>query len=146
MAENRTRDFAQSGTDVVDIDGSKLHVRWRVTGTQDYVAGDGAAVDGRQFDISLTIFFDNLPDERSVVQELLDRIIADPARPVVVDLGRTRHSQLYCQEIVADSTGTPSGIIFMDRQPPEEGLNRSGRSTSRSRLTTRTDDVSADMA
>lgn len=110
------------------------------------MAGDGTAVDGRQFDISLSIFFDNLPDERSVVQELLDRIIGDPTRPVVVDLGRTRHPRLYCQEIVADRTGSPSGIIFMDRQPPAGGRNVSGPSTSRGRSTTRTEGESAEMA
>lgn len=142
MAEERTRRFTQSGTDIVDIDGSKLRVRWRVTGTQEYVVGDGAAVDGRRFDISLTIFFDHLPDESLLVQELLDRIVADPARPIEVDLGRSRHPRLYCQEILSDSTGTTSGIIFMDQQPPAIRRNQSAPSTSRSHSTTRAGDES----
>jgi hypothetical protein len=119
MTEERTRTFTQSGSGVVDVDGLKLHVRWRAAGTQEYVVGAGAAVDGRRFDISLTIYFDKLPDESLVVQELLNRITADLHRPIAVDLGRTNHPVLYCQEILIDSTGSATGILLSE-QPTSE--------------------------
>ena len=119
MKEQRTRSFAQSGTGVVDVDGLDLHARWRAAGTQEYVVGAGAAVDGRRFDISLTIFFDKLPDESAAVQELLNRITVDLNRPIAVDLGRARHPLLYCQEIRIDSTGNARGIMLTE-QPTSE--------------------------
>ena len=119
MEEQRTRNFTQSGTGIVDIDGAKVHARWRMAGTQEYVVGAGAAVDGRRFDTSLALYFDKLPDESSVVQELLDRISADRRRPIAVDLGRSRHPVLYCQEILTDNSGNPSGIVLTDRPVSE---------------------------
>lgn len=115
MEENRTRSFTHSGTDIVDVDGVKLHARWRVAGTQDYVASDGAAVDGERNDIALTIYFDKLADESMAVQELLHRIAADPQRPIAVDLGRTKYPVLYCQEIRRDQNGDPMGIALTDQ-------------------------------
>src|SRR5215469_9010136 len=115
MEERRTRSFTNSGTDVVDVDGVKLHARWRVAGTQEYVVGAGAALDGERSDIALTIYFDKLPDESLAVQELLNRIAADLDRPIAVDLGRTRHPVLYCQEIRRDQSGNPIGIALADQ-------------------------------
>jgi hypothetical protein len=119
MEEKRTRDFTHSGTDIVDIDGIKLHGRWRVAGTQQYVVGTGVAVDGQRTDISLTIYFDKLADESSGVQELLDRIAVDPGRPVAVDLGRSSHPVLYCREIRHDQSGNAIGIVLADQPVPE---------------------------
>jgi hypothetical protein len=124
MNEQRTRNFTQSETGIVDIDGLKLHARWRAAGTQEYVVGAGAAIDGRRFDISLTIYFDKLPDESPVVQQLLDRITADPQRPIAADLGRTRHAELYCQEIRTDSAGNTSGIMLTDKPPSEPNARK----------------------
>lgn len=115
MEENRTRSFTHSGTDIVDVDGVKLHARWRVAGTQEYVASEGAAVDGERGDITVTIYFDKLADESTAVQELLTRIEADLDRPITVDLGRTKHPALYCQEIRRDQNGDPIGIALTDQ-------------------------------
>jgi len=119
MEERRTRSFTHSGTDLVDIDGAKLTGRWRLAGTQEYVVGAGTAVDGQRIDVSVTIYFDKLSDESSVVQELLDRITADLGRPLAVDLGRTKHPVLYCQEIRNDDRGNAIGIVLADRPAPE---------------------------
>jgi hypothetical protein len=119
MEERRTRSFTHSGTDLVDLDGVKLSGRWRLAGTQEYVVGAGTAVDGQRTDISLTIYFDKLPDESSAVQELLDRITADLGRPLAVDLGRSKHPVLYCQEIRSDDRGNAVGIVLADRPAPE---------------------------
>lgn len=123
MEERRTRSFTHSGTDIVDVDGLKLHARWRVSGTQAYMVGAGAAVDGERSDIALTIYFDKLAEESSAVQELLDRIAADLDRPMAVDLGHTTHPVLYCQEIMRDQSGNPLGIALAD-QPLTEFLKR----------------------
>jgi hypothetical protein len=119
MEEQRTRNFAHNGTGIIEIDDVKLHARWRATGTQEYVVGAGAAVDGRRIDISLTIYFDKLPDEAAVVHELLNRITADLHRPIAVDLGRARHPLLFCQEIRTDSIGNASGILLTERPTSE---------------------------
>ena len=119
MEEKRTRSFTQSGTDIVDVDGVKLHARWRVAGTQQYVVGAGAAVDGERSDIVLTIYFDKLADESPAVQELVNRIVADLDRPIAVDLGRTMHPTLYCQEILRDQSSNPLGIALADQPLPE---------------------------
>ncbi|HEX7449656.1 MAG TPA: hypothetical protein VF306_19010, partial [Pirellulales bacterium] len=120
MEEKRTRSFTHSGTDIVDVDGVKLHARWRVAGTQDYVASQGAAVDGARNDIALTLYFDKLADESMAVQELLNRIAADLEWPITVDLGRTKYRVLYCQEIRRDQNGDPIGIALTD-QPVRRG-------------------------
>jgi hypothetical protein len=114
MNEERTREFAQSGTGIVDVDGTKLHARWRLSGTQQYVVGAGSAIDGHRSDISLALYFDNLPAEMAVVQDLLDRIAADCRRPITVDLGRSNYPGLYCREVRTESSGNPSGIVFSD--------------------------------
>lgn len=124
MEEKRTRSFTHSGTDIVDVDGVKLHARWRVAGTQDYVASGGAAVDGERNDITLTIYFDKLADESVAVQELLSRIAADLDRPITVDLGRSKHPVLYCQEIRRDQNGDPIGIALADQAVPEARKKR----------------------
>jgi hypothetical protein len=123
MEERRTRNFTHSGTDLVDIDGVKLHARWRVTGTQKYVVGAGAALDGERSDIALTIYFDKLPDEGPEVQELLNRITVDPDRQIAVDLGRTVYPVLYCQETRQDQSGNPIGIALAD-QPMSESRKK----------------------
>lgn len=113
--EQRTRSFTQSGTGLVEIDGTAVHGRWRMTGRQEYEVGEGAAIDGRRIDITVTIYFDKLPDEMTIVQELLARVSADRQRALTVDLGRTRHAALYCREVQTDNRGNPSGITFSDR-------------------------------
>jgi hypothetical protein len=65
--------------------------------------------------MSLTIYFDKLPDESSGVQELLDRIAVDPSRPIAVDLGRSSHPVLYCREIRHDQSGNAVGIVLTDQ-------------------------------
>lgn len=124
MDEKRTRSFTHSGTDIVDVDGVKLHARWRVAGTQEYVVGAGAAVDGARNDIALTIYFDNLPDENLAVQELVSRIAADLDRPIAVDLGRSRYPVLYCEEIRRDQSGAPIGMALTDQPVPEHRKHR----------------------
>jgi hypothetical protein len=124
MEEQRTRSFTHSDTDVVVVDGIKLHARWRLAGTQEYVIGAGAALDGERSDIGLTIYFDKLPDESLAVQELLDRIAADLERPIAVDLGRSRYPLLYCQEIRHDQRGNPIGIALADQPLPESRKKR----------------------
>jgi hypothetical protein len=124
MEEKRSRSFTHSGTDIVDVDGIKLHARWRVAGTQEYMVGEGTAVDGERNDIAVTIYFDKLPDESLAVQELVDRITADLDRPFTVDLGRTKHPLLYCQEIRRDNSGVPIGIALTDRPVPESRGSR----------------------
>lgn len=119
MEEQRTRNFAESGTGLIDIDGLKLHARWRMTGTQQYRAGAGASIDGRRHDISIAVYFDKLPDERSTVDELLERITADPGRTLSVDLGRTGHPAMYCHETRTDQSGNPSAITLADKSPAE---------------------------
>lgn len=119
MEEKRTRNFAESGTGIIDIDGLKLHARWRMTGTQQYLAGPGASIDGRRHDISITFYFDKLADERATVDELLQRITAERQRPLAVDLGRTGHPAMYCHETRTDQSGNPSAITLSD-QPAAE--------------------------
>lgn len=119
MEEQRTRNFAESGTGIIDIDGLRLHARWRMSGTQQYVAGAGASTDGRRNDISLAVYFDRLPDETAVVEDLLRRITAQPSRPLAVDLGRTGHPGLYCLEMKNDQSGNPSSLTLTD-QPVSE--------------------------
>lgn len=119
MEEKRTRSFTHSGTDLVEVDGVQLHARWRVAGTQNYVASEGAAVDGKRNDIALTIYFDKPAEESKAVQELLDRIAADPDRPIAVDLRRTKYPVLYCQEIRRDQNGGPLGIALADQPVPQ---------------------------
>ena len=115
MEEQRTRNFAESGSGIIDIDGIKLHARWRMAGTQQYVVGAGAATDGPRSDISLAVYFDNLADESTVIGELLGRIATDQNRPLSVDLGHTGHRELYCRETRTDQSGNPSCITLADR-------------------------------
>lgn len=124
MEEKRTRSFTHSGTDIVDVDGVKLHGRWRVAGTQEYVVGDGAAVDGERNGIAVTIYFDKLPGESLAVQELLNRIAADLDRSITVDLGRSKHPVLYCKEILRDQSADPIGISLTDQPLPESSKKR----------------------
>jgi hypothetical protein len=119
MEQQRTRNFAESGTGIVDVDGLKLHARWRIAGTQQYLAGAGASVDGRRDNISITLYFDKLPDEAATIDELLQRITADRQRTLAVDLGRTGHPAMYWQETRMDQGGNPSGITLAD-QPAAE--------------------------
>ena len=124
MQEQRERNFAESGTGIIDIDGVRFHARWRMSGTQAYTVGVGAAIDGRRSNISLAVYFDKLPDEGPVVQELLARIAADPQRPMVVDLGRKGHPALYCHEMGSDQSGNPSSLTLAD-QPPAKAASSS---------------------
>lgn len=124
MEEQRTRSFTHSGTDIVEIDGVKLHARWRVAGTQEYIVGEGAAVDGERNHISLSIYFDKLPDESLPVQELLNRLAADFDQPITVDLGRAKYPVLYCHEIRRDQSGEPIGIALADQPVPESDKKR----------------------
>lgn len=110
MDEQRTRNFAESGVGIVDIDGVRLHARWRMSGTQQYVVGAGAALDGRRGDIAVEIYFDKMPEETELVQELLGRITADPNRPLAIDLGRSGHPGLYCVDTRTDQSGNPTGM------------------------------------
>jgi hypothetical protein len=119
MEQQRTRNFAESGTGIIDIDGLRLHARWRMAGTQQYLAGAGASIDGRRNNISITVYFDKLPDERATVDELLQRIAADRRRTLAVDLGRTSHPAMYWHETRIDQSGNPSGITLAD-QPAAE--------------------------
>ncbi len=119
MEEQRTRNFTESGTGLIEIDGLKFHARWRMTGTQQYLAGAGASIDGRRTDVSLTVYFDKLPDERAIVDELLGRIAADQGRALAVDLGRTGHPAMYCHETRMDQSGNPSAITLAEQAAAE---------------------------
>lgn len=115
MEEQRTRNFTESGAGIIDIDGLRFHARWRMTGTQQYLAGAGASIDGRRDNISLTVYFDKLPDEKSTVEELLQRITDDRGRSLSVDLGRTGHAAMYCQDTRTDQSGNPISITLADQ-------------------------------
>ena len=111
MDEPRSRNFTQSGTGLIEIDGVALHARWRMTGVQDYTVGAGAATDGLRKEIAVSMFFDKLPDEAEQVQTLLERIQADKTRKLACKLPRTTAS-VYFREICADQSGAPFGVIF----------------------------------
>ena len=109
--ESRSRNFAQSGTDLIEIEGVALHARWRMTGIQDYTVGAGAALDGLRKDIAVSMFFDNLPDEAELVQTLLEKVQADKTRKFECKLPRATAS-VYFREICADQSGAAIGLVF----------------------------------
>ena len=111
MNESRSRNFTQSGTGLIEIDGVAIHARWRVTGVQDYTVGAGAAVDGLRNDIAASVFFDKLPDEAEQVQTLLVQVQADKARKLECKFGRMTAS-VYFREICENQSGDPTGVIF----------------------------------
>ena len=111
MNEPRSRNFTQSGTGLIEIDGIAIHARWRMTGIQDYTVGAGAAVDGDCRDIAVSMFFDNLPDEAELAHALLGKIQDGRTRKLACKLPRTTAS-VYFREICADQSGAPFGVIF----------------------------------
>lgn len=114
MDESRSRNFAQSGTGLIEIDGVAIHARWRMTGIQDYTVGDGAAIDGPRRDIAVSMFFDKLPDEAELAHALLEKVQAGKTRKLACKLPRTTAS-VYFREICADQSGAPFGVIFGDK-------------------------------
>lgn len=111
MDETRSRNFTQSGTGLIEIDGVAVHARWRMTGIQDYTVGAGTATDGLRKDIALSMFFDKLPEEAEQVQTLLEKVQADKTREVPCKLPGT-DAKVYFREICADQKGAPIGVIF----------------------------------
>ena len=111
MDEPRSRNFTESGTGLIEIDGVAIHARWRMTGVQDYTVGAGTAVDGLRKEIAVSMFFDNLPDEAEQAQTLLESVQADKTRKLVCKLPRTTAS-VYFREICANQSGAPFGVIF----------------------------------
>ncbi|HXT60193.1 MAG TPA: hypothetical protein VN699_16250 [Pirellulales bacterium] len=112
MDEARTRNFTESGTGLIEIQDVPLHVRWRISGAQEYAVGAGSVVDGRRTGLEVSVFFDNLPEESAAVQTLLDKIGAEQARPLELKLGRTTNPGLYFSEIRTDQSGAAIGIMF----------------------------------
>ncbi|HVW38974.1 MAG TPA: hypothetical protein VHB99_16780 [Pirellulales bacterium] len=111
MNESRSRNFTQSGTGLVEIEGVAIHARWRITGVQDYTVGAGAAVDGLRSDIAASVFFDKLPDEAEQVQTLLEQVQAGQARKLECKFGQTTVA-VYFREICQNQSGAPTGVIF----------------------------------
>ncbi|HVX62089.1 MAG TPA: hypothetical protein VHC19_15840 [Pirellulales bacterium] len=111
MDESRTRNFTQSGTGLIEIDGVAVHARWRMTGIQDYKVGAGAAQDGLRKEIAVSLFFDKLADEAEQVQLLLEKVQADKTRELECKLPRAT-AAVYFQEIRAGQSGDPVGVIF----------------------------------
>ena len=112
MGEARTRNFTESGTGLIEIDDVPVHARWRMSGTQEYAVGAGAAVDGRRTDLKVSVFFDKLPEESAAVQSLLDKVSSEQASPLELKLGRTTNPGLYFNETRTDQSGATIGMMF----------------------------------
>jgi hypothetical protein len=117
LDEQRTRRFTQSGTGPIQIGDTSLHARWRLSGLQEYSVGSGTATDGRQIEMTLAIYFDQLPDEAAVVEALLAQISADESQPLTVDLGRTVLPPLYYRSTQSNQSGAAIGIELSQELP-----------------------------
>lgn len=120
MVEKRTRNFTESGTGPIVIGDVTVHARWRMSGVQQYAIGVGAAVDGRRTDVTVAIYFDKLPEEAPLVDDLLARLTADPGSAVDLDLVRTGMAAMYYQETRTDQSGAPTGVVFA--QTPHDSV------------------------
>lgn len=114
MGESRSRNFAQSGAGLIEIDGIAIHARWRMTDVQHYTVGAGAAIDGDRRDIAVSMFFDNLPDEAELAHTLLEKVQAGKTRKLACKLPKTTAS-VYFREVCADQSGAPFGVVFGDK-------------------------------
>lgn len=117
MDEQRTRRFTQSGTGPIQIGDTSLHVRWRLSGLQEYSVGSGTATDGRQIEMTLAVYFDQLTEEAAAIEALLARIAADDSQPITVDLGRTVLPPLFYRSTQSSQNGAAIGIELSHELP-----------------------------